>query len=156
MNKKIIFQKCKLDYIYFLLYIIVYASIRILIFFIKEEDYVKENPNKYNNNHFNLSLKILISYLSNISVFLSIIPYFIRKKLLKKRNISSKKEASEIDNNDNESKEKKELIYNDIGISEAKKRKKLLIIYCTLAGIFDFIKEFIEIINYINFRVSKF
>ena len=91
MNKKIIFQKCTFDYIYFLLYIIVYALIKILDYFIVIGDYPKENPNKNGNNHFHLALQLLIAYSSNISDFLAIIPYFIRKKLLKKSNISSKK-----------------------------------------------------------------
>ena len=147
MNKKIIFQKCNFNYIYFLLYIIVYAIKEILNnFYIEKEDYADKND----KNYFKLSEQLLITYSSNISDFLAIIPYFIRKKLLKKSNVSSKKiETSEIDDKINESKGQNELIYNDIKIYETQKRKKLLIIYCGLVGIFDFMKDFIEIINYI-------
>ena len=73
MNKKIIFQKCNINYIYFLLYIIIYIFIQIIGNYIDIEDYLKENPNKKNNNHFSLSQQILLTYSSNISDLIAII-----------------------------------------------------------------------------------
>ena len=158
MNKKIIFQKCKFDYIYFLLYAIAYAIMQILDHSTDIDDYLKENPGKNeDNNHFELSKQLIIAYSSNTADFLAIIPYFIRKRLIKKSNVCSKKiETSEIDDKVNESKGQNELIYNDIQISEAQKRKKILIIFCVLVGIFDFMKEFIEILNYIISKKQDF
>ena len=150
MDKKIIFQKCTLDYIYFLLYTITFAIMQIFSYFTAIEKYQKDNHDKNYFNHLELSNQLIIAYSSNIADFLAIIPYFIRKIQLKKSNVSSKKiETAEIDEDNNKCKGKNELIYNDIQISESQKRKKLLIIYLALVGIFDFLRDFIEILNYI-------
>lgn len=99
-------------------------------FFLDTEDDDKEGI-KY--SEFSRQFIMIVS--SNISNFLGIIPYFIRKQLLKKSNISSNKiETIETNDTDNESKDKTELIYNDIKISETQKRKKLVLIFCVLVG----------------------
>ena len=85
MNKKIIFQKCNFNYIYLLLYIIAYTIMEILNCCTDIEDYLEKNQDKNKGNHFELSKQIIITYSSNIADFLAIIPYFIRKKLLKKK-----------------------------------------------------------------------
>ena len=155
-KKKIIFQKCNFNYIYFLLYILVYVVSKILESIVDIKDFEKENSNT-KDNHFFLSFRLLIKYFSNISDFFAIIPYLIRKKLLKKSNVSSKKiETLEIDEEDSELKEKNQLIYNDIGLAEAQKRKKLIIIFCALVGIFDFLRDFTEILNYIILDTQDF
>ena len=130
MNKKIIFQKCNFNSFYFLFYIIGYALSQTMSFFLDAEDDDKEVI-KY--SEFSRQFVMIVS--SNISNFLGIIPYFIRKQLLKKSNISSNKiETIETNDTDNESKDKTELIYNDIKISETQKRKKLVLIFCVLVG----------------------
>ena len=111
---------------------------------------VEENSKTENIKHLNFSLQFVIIILSNVSDFLAIIPYLIRKYLLKKSNINSKKiEEIMTNDKDDENKDKIELIYNDINISETQKRKKLVLIFCLLIGIFDFLKDLTEIINYI-------
>ena len=71
----------------------------------------------------------------------------MRKKLLKKSNISNKKiETIETNDKINENKDKNELIYNDIKFIETQKRKKNIVIFCAFLGIFDFLKDLSEII----------
>ena len=148
MNKKIIFQKCNFNNIYFLLYIIIYILEASFIIPFTLKNYLDKYPEKNGKNYFLFLRQIIITYLSNITDFIEIIPYFIRKKLIKKNDVSSKKiESLEMAGDNNKYKEKNELIYNDIKISETQKIKKLLIIYLALIGIFDFLKNFIEIIN---------
>ncbi len=146
MRKKIFFQKCNFNSFYFLFYIIAYIIEQILFMFFGEE----ENSKIEDIKHFNFSLQFVIIISSNISDFLAIIPYLIRKHLLKNSNINSEKiEEIMTDDQDNENKDKFELIYNDNKISETQKRKKYVIIFCLLLGIFDFLKDLSEIINYI-------
>ena len=128
MNKKIIFQKCNINYIYFLLYIIIYIFIQIIGNYIDIEDYLKENPNKKNNNYFSLSQQILLTYSSNISDLIAIIPYFIHKKLSKKKNVNNNKiESPEMD----ECKESNKLIYNDSEKSDVKRKKIINNLFCS-------------------------
>ena len=124
MNKKIIFQKCTFDYIYFLLYTIASSIMNILYHFSVTEDNPKENLDKNDYNHFELSKQLLITYSSNIADFLAIIPYFIRKKQLKKSNVSSKKiESPEIDDKVKECKGQNELTIMIFKYLKLKKEK---------------------------------
>ena len=132
MSKKIIFQKCNFNNIYFLCYIVAYF-IDIFI----EHNLESELSEKLKNY---LSAKILDNlYIYNVSDFLAIIPFLIRKRLVNKKEdiITNKK----IEDDKNES-EDLELIYNDKELSENKKKKKRLIMLCILVGIFDFFERF--------------
>ena len=82
MNKKIIFQKCNWNNIYFLLYIIMFFINLFIESFNYSIDLEVEDSEKYK---YNLSQTILNLYLLNLSDFIAIIPYFIRKKLLRKK-----------------------------------------------------------------------
>jgi len=76
--------------------------------------------------------------------------FFNTEKIIIKSNISNKKiETIETNDKINENKDKNELIYNDIKFIETQKRKKNLVIFCAFLGIFDFLKDLSEIINYI-------
>ena len=128
MSKKIIFQKCNFNYIYFLLYIIMqFANIFIEYNFEPKEDEVNESPDKY----FLPEQIINDFYIHNISDFLAIIPYFIRKKILKKKekNINMKIDDSS-------------LIYNDNKTLVTNKKKKTILFYLILIGILDFLQKF--------------
>ena len=132
MSKKIIFQKCNFNNIYFLCYIVAYF-IDIFI----EHNLESELSEKLKNY---LSAKILDNlYIYNVSDFLAIIPFLIRKRLVNKKEdiITNKK----IEDDKNES-EDLELIYNAIELSVNKKKKKRLIMLCILVGIFDFFERF--------------
>ena len=85
MNKKIIFQKCNFNNIYFLLYLITFILIQILYNLIEPNEFEDENPGKKDCNYFLLSQQLIDTYSSIISNFFAIIPYLISKKLLKKK-----------------------------------------------------------------------
>ena len=95
-----------------------------------------EDSEKYK---YNLSQTILNLYLLNLSDFIAIIPYFIRKKLLRKKE-EPKVTISKIDENDNS--ETLSLIYTDNKLMEINKRKKKVVYYSILIAILDFLFEF--------------
>ena len=95
-----------------------------------------EDSEKYK---YNLSQTILNLYLLNLSDFIAIIPYFIRKKLLRKKE-EPEVTISKIDENDNS--ETLSLIYTDNKLMEINKRKKKVIYYSILIAILDFLFEF--------------
>ena len=136
MNKKIIFQKCNWNNIYFLLYIIMFFINLFIESFNYSIDLGVEDSEKYK---YNLSQTILNLYLLNLSDFIAIIPYFIRKKLLKKKE-EPEVTISKIDENDNS--ENLSLIYTDNKLMEINKRKKKVIYYSILIAILDFLFEF--------------
>ena len=78
MNKKVIFQKCNINYIYFLLYLISYALTFVIGSFVDKDEFLKADYINKEDNHFYLSYKLFQIYISNISDFMSIIPLFIR------------------------------------------------------------------------------
>ena len=122
MNKKIIFQKCNSNNIYFLLYIIMFFINLFIESFNYSIDLEVEDSEKYK---YNISQTILNLYLLYLSDFIAIIPYFIRKKLLKKKE-KPEVTISKIDENNNS--ETLSLIYTDNKLIESNKRKKKLFI----------------------------
>ena len=102
MNKKIIFQKCNFNTIYFLLYIIFGIIDNIIKF--------NNHPNFWNKsrddseNKISLSYRLLL-YTSNISDFLAFIPYLIHKKLSRENRNIDKVESLNINSRSIESKE---------------------------------------------------
>ena len=135
MNKKIIFQKCRFNNIYFLLYIIM-LFIKVLI------DY-KIYPDKQELSKYYLQLKFInYLYTYNLSDFLAIIPLFIRKKLLKKK----KNILTKIKDEDNKIKNDFPLVYTNNFILIADNKKKITIIYCIILGTCDFLKCFAKIL----------
>ena len=136
MNKKIIFQKCNWNNIYFLLYIIMFFINLFIESFNYSIDLEVEDSEKYK---YNLSQTILNLYLLNLSDFIAIIPYFIRKKLLRKKE-EPEVTISKIDENDNS--ENLSLIYTDNKLMEINKRKKKVVYYSILIAILDFLFEF--------------
>ena len=84
--------------------------------------------------------KLLHMY--TLSDFIAIIPYFIRKiQLKKKKNINEiKKNEDEKVSNDNA------LIYNDNNLLLSSKKNKVIIKYCLLIVIFDFLSRFARIL----------
>jgi len=141
MGKKIIFQKCNFNNIYFLLYIVM-AFINHFIEYklYPDDDEVDESPNKYL-----LPTRIIYElYIYNLSDFLAIIPYFIRKKLLKKKeeNINIK-----IDDTDNNKQfDYTALIYNDNNTLVSIKKKKIIKFNLILIGILDFLQKLAPIL----------
>ena len=82
MGEKIIFQKCNFNNIYFLLYIIMFLINLFIEFYNFTEDSEIDVSDK---DTILLSIQLLRLYLSNLSDFVAVIPYFIRKKLLRKK-----------------------------------------------------------------------
>ena len=137
MKKKIIFQKCNFNYIYFLLYILTYiATLTVDIFLDQNEQKENEPVNKDSDIVDNLiSNEMLKIFSLNLSDFIGIIPYLIRKILLRNSNVENY-----------ERKNSKKLIYNSQ--LDYKKRRKKLILYFFLIAIFDYLKDFIAILFY--------
>ena len=137
MKKKIIFQKCHFNYIYFLFYILAYIIMLIIDYFLysnyETENSVNHEPD---NLDYKISKQILEIYALNLSDFIGIIPYFIRKKLIQKRN-----ERENIERIDSI-----KLIYN--ALLDSKKKKKL-IFYTILIAALDFLKDFVPILFYV-------
>ena len=138
MKKKIIFQKCHFNYIYFLIYILAYIITLIIDNFLVIVD---ANKNESDNYFYYINREILELYSFNLADFIAIIPYLIRKKLSQSNNDNKKEE-------DNGHKEKKELIYNDSTISGAKIKPKKIFFFLILISAFDFLKDFTPIFYY--------
>ena len=142
MDKKIIFQKCHLNNLYFLFYII-FAFINVLI----DYNFFKDEDNS------SLPKKILTNlYIPNLSDFFAIIPYLIRKRLVKKKEGNINDIKIEDNNNSNES----NLIYNDYNISVTNKKKKTTLMSCIIVGILDFLEKFALILYFIIYPKNKF
>ena len=157
-SKVIIFRKCNLNYIYFLLYTISYIIILVIEDFLVLDEDFKNRESEKKTHYYELSLEILNLYIANISNFIAIIPYFIRKKLLGINNDNKEKEINLDRKNTkmSENKEQIELIYNDFAQYESEKRKKILMFYVFLVAAFDFLKDFSLIFFYIVFPKDKF
>ena len=141
MSKKIIFQKCNFNTIYFLFYII--AGIIENIIKYKYHPILWEELEPNDKVKYFLPYRILLLYASNISDFLVIIPYFIRKKLLNTNKEIDKSKISDLSNKSEEKSEFNQLIYTDIKEMQAFKRKKLINIYTIIISVLDFLAYFI-------------
>ena len=138
MKKKIIFQKGNKKNIYFLIHFILGFVEQIIEYFIFPNENELNEINEQKSN-FYLPTKILISlYIAKLSDFLAIIPYFIRKKLLKK----NQEDIPDIKIEDNKNSDDPKLIYNDNNKSVINKKKKTIIINCIFVGILDFLQIF--------------
>ena len=122
MSKKIFFQKCNFNIIYYIFYLIagvIDTTIKYNYYPIAFEQNKEKDAKHY------LSFSILMLYASNISDFLSIIPYFIRKKKLKNNKENEKSQIADLNNEDEKQNESNQLIYNDVKELQSGKRKKI-------------------------------
>ena len=148
MSKKIFFQKCNFNIIYYIFYLI--AGVIDII--IKYNYYpIAFVQNKEKDAKYQLSFSILMLYASNISDFLSIIPYFIRKKKLKNNKENEKSQITDLSNEDEEQNKSSQLIYNDVKEVQSEKRKKIIIKYTIIIAILDFLFSFIFCLQDIYF-----
>ena len=120
MKKKIIFQKCNIHYIYFLLYILTYIIILIIAHYLELREF---DNNVSDNVYYFLNIEILQIYTLILSDFFAIILYLIRKKSSKSNN-DNKNTENNLDNNSSENNDKKELIYNESNQTGAKFKTK--------------------------------
>ena len=134
MQRKIFFQKCNFNYIFFVFYIIVFI-INIFIGLDNNPSILKFDG----NDKYYLQLQILNLFSRNISNFLAIIPYLIRKRIIRKK-------EENIENFKTENKKEKDddllLIYNDNKYIETEKKKKKYKILCIVVGALDFLQKF--------------
>ena len=147
MDRKIIFQKCNFNYIYFLFYILTSISMNIIDNYLDPE-LVREGAKQTDYDYINK--QILEVYTFIISDFFALIPYFISKKLTISKNKNNNNERS-IDNESSEKTEDKEqlqLIYNDFIQTEYMKRRKTIIFYLIIIASFDFLKDFVFVLYY--------
>ena len=147
MSKKIIFQKCNINNIYFLFY----AIISFINIFIEYNFKLFEEGS--NKNILYLPVKIFDDlYIQNLSDFLAIIPHLIRKRLLKKK----QEKISSVEIEGTKDSEDSKLIYNDKNISITNKKKKTILLYCIIVGILDFFEKFALILYFIIFTDKEF
>ena len=134
MQRKIFFQKCNFNYIFFVFYIIVFI-INIFIGLDNNPSILKFDG----NDKYYLQLQILNLFSRNISDFLAIIPYLIRKRIIRKK-------EENIENYKRENKKEKDddllLIYNDNKYIETEKKKKKYKILCIVVGALDMLQKF--------------
>ena len=142
MKKKIIFQKCHFNHIYFLIYILALVITVIIDNYLTIDG---NDENEQDNYFYYISGEILELYSYNLADFIAIIPYLIRKKLSQSNNNNKKEAEKSEDNESNGNKEKRELIYNDSKISGAKIKPKTILSYLILISAFDFLKDFTSI-----------
>ena len=148
MKKKIIFQKCNFNYIYFLFYISTYIVTLVIDNFLEPEE-IQANDSKnegYDIFYYRINVTIIDIFSLNVSDFIAIIPYLIRKKLSQSNN------NNDDNNNNNESSETREsikLIYNEE--SGVNIQRKYVILYLILIAALDFLKDFMFILYYIIF-----
>ena len=147
MKKKIIFQKCNIHYIYFLLYILTYIIILIIDHYLELREF---DNNVSDNVYYFLNIEILQIYTLNLSDFFAIILYLIREKLSKSNN-DNKNTENNLDNNSSENNDKKELIYNESNQTGAKFKTKQKLFYLFMIAAFDFLKNFVFVLYYIFF-----
>ena len=134
MGKKIIFQKCHFNNIYFLFYIIMDFVNQFIEYKLEPDN----NEIKGATTNYYLPLQILINfYIHNLSDFFAIIPFFIRKKLLKK-----KEKNNNIETEDNKNINDIELIYNNEREVIVDTKKKSVTLYCIFIAILDFLQKF--------------
>ena len=152
MAKKIIFQKCNFNTIYFLFYIIAGIIESIIKYYYHPSLWDDTGENE----KYLLPFRILVLYASNLSDFLTLIPYFIRKKLLKSNKEIEKSKIVDLNNESEEKTESIELIYNDIKEMQSTKRKKLIIVYTIIIGLLDFISYLLLYIYNIIFNYKAF
>ena len=134
MRKKIIFQKCHFNNIYFLFYIIADC----INLFIEYKLYPDKTEITIPESKYYLPIKMLINfYIYNLCDFLAVIPYFISKKLLKKKETNINIENEE-DKNINDL----ELICNNKEKLISKSIKKSIKLYCIFIAILDFLQKF--------------
>ena len=139
MPEKIIFQKCNYNNIYFLFYIIMFLANLFIESYNYTPDFEIEVTEK---DIIYLSLQILKLYLSNLSDFSAIIPYFIRNKLLMKKEENIKAKDINSETNEIENSESLTLIYTDTKFFEINKRKKKLYIILLLLQFLIFFTDF--------------
>ena len=147
MKKKIILQKCNINYIYFLLYILTYIIILIIDHYLELREFDNNVPD---NVYYFLNIEILQIYTLNLSDFFAIILYLIREKLSKSNN-DNKNTENNLDNNSSENNDKKELIYNESNQTGAKFKTKQKLFYLFMIAAFDFLKNFVFVLYYIFF-----
>ena len=137
MERKIFFQKCNFNYIFFLFY-----SLAFLV-----NTFIGIDNDPWNllelqlptGKYYFLQLQILHIYTTILSNFLAVIPYLIRKRIIRKNeeNIEDYKIEDKKEKNDD-----LPLIYNDNKYIETEKKKKKYKMLCIIVGILDFFQKF--------------
>ena len=108
---------------------------------IEYELYPNNNEVKESASIFFLAIQLInFLYIHNISDFLAIIPYFIRKKLLKKKEENKNKTIEEKEENkDNKNIDDSPLIYNVNTFQLSDQKKKIAILNLILISFLDFL-----------------
>lgn len=156
MEKKIFFHKCSFNYIFFFLYFIM-----LFIKLVLQNTIVLRTSGEIDGNdekmkYFYSGAHLLIIYLSNLSDFLSFIPYKIQTKLSKEKKENNNYENINIILKDKETNDSRTLIYNNSQEIELEKKTKIIRPFCFLVSIFDFLAECINFIYYLYNDDSEF
>ena len=127
----------------------------IIDYYLDPKKFIKSEEINFKNY---ISKEIIDIYSFNLSDFIAIIPYFIRKKLSQSNNEIKNEEKNNNDENDenNEHKEHEELIYNETKLSETKNKQKKILFYLILIGALDVLKQFVFITYYLIFNNKSY
>jgi len=147
MDKKIIFQKCSFNFIYFVLYFVMFF-IDINLDYINIYNYNEENQK--NLPYYNISSRLLFTYMSILSNFLATIPYLIKKKYEKKQK-DNEKDISDLKTDNNKDVDTQILIFNSLYENEKYKRTKISKFYSFLTSLFEFLSKISIIVFYMIF-----
>ena len=139
MSKKIIFQKCHLNNIYFLCYIIMDCINVFILYKLYPGD---EEVGESEDNYILPTLLLNNIYTHNLSDFVAIIPFIISLILSKGKRDNS----DDIENKDLNYIDEKPLIYNDKKKQVTKIKKNKIILYCIFIAILDFLQKFVSVL----------
>ena len=132
-EKLIQFQKCNFNYIYFIFFLV-----SIIISTLIEENIGEEQQDKEKKIIYDAAENLLILYISGISDFLAIIPFFLKKYRSKGK---TEIDMKSIKLKQNASTTGSLYIYNDLYESELDKKYRQMHIYSILVAGFDFLSE---------------
>ena len=132
-EKLIQFQKCNFNYIYFIFFLV-----SIIISTLIEENIGEEQQDKEKKIIYDAAENLLILYISGISDFLAIIPFFLKKYRSKGK---TEIDMKSIKLKQNASTTGSLYIYNDLYESELDKKYRQMHIYSILVAGFDFLSK---------------
>ena len=154
--RAILFQKFNFNYIFFILYLFACIITTYIENSISGDEESSTSDNKDNNKNKDIDkgqlIQIINLFVVSISDFLSIILYYIKKRLSGEESISRTLTKNEDDKSE---RSYSNFIYNNALEDEIVKRTKYMNINTMLVGIFEFLSEIIYFLYFVFFTFKK-